>query len=390
MCDTRECHVRMICAHPHRVRMPQVVHELRPPRCAFRKLCPVPHEAFRYAPVKRFAPCHMKSKTFTPRVHTHNMSSEPIDFVAAARGKDKKRAATSDYSRPSTSPRRHEKGDTSSAAKSKYGRKAGGKSSKTQERVPAETEGDVSAGAGASATTGTSTSDAKPSAMRQSLLYAFANMLSQFLVASATVWPMDATINHWNHTFNAAVSAATSDKAREAFFRTLITGFHEAFKEHYADIAAENAALFDNEHNEWMRAVHAKTKFTDANPQIRAQVWQYASFLARMSNMYAMYSKCPDSLLGHIHTLAEQLGASLQRGEMSLADLNPLTLGQHLMKALTPEDLKSFGTTMMGDSNLDGIIAMLSSMVSMIGGSTISTSDIMSMASMASAAEGSA
>lgn len=338
------------------------------------------------------------------------MSSGAIDFVALARAKGKgkgkgkgtsaKEAKPSpvvdepEVERPSASPRRHAPGDTSSAAKTKGGRKVGGKSAKTEDKVYAETAGDVDAiatatgkGAAAAAAAATETADEfKPASMRQSLLYSFANMLSQFLAAAASVWPKDAVIAGWNATFNATISAA-DDKARETFFRHLINGFHDAFKEHYSDIAGEDPALFDDERNEWLAAVRAKAKFAEAHPQIRAQVWQYASFLARMSNMYAMYAKCPDGLLGHIHKLALQLGGRLQRGEMLLADLNPMTLGQHLMKVLTPDELNKFGTSMLSEGNIEGSLSLLQNMVSMLGGSGsgMSAKDIMAMAGVAEA-----
>lgn len=223
--------------------------------------------------------------------------------------------------------------------------------------------------------------------MRTSLMWSFADILYQFLEAAAVVWPKDAVIADWRAKFG-GTAAAADDATREAFFGKLIDGFHETFKEHYSAIATQDAALFDDESIPWLAAVHAKAKFREAHPQIRKQVWEYASFLARFSNMYAMYAKCPDGLLGHIHRLALKLGTKLQRGEMNMADLNPLTLGEHLMKVLTPEELSKFGKSMMNESSLEGMISMLQSMVGTLGGGAAWMGDTKDLLAMAASAGG--
>lgn len=325
------------------------------------------------------------------------MSAAPIDFAALARKSAKKSkaaaapsatAAATDTAADavddmvakmmrSTSPRR-------GGAKTKYGRAA---DLVTLEEEPVSAP---HAGAGlapAPAPAPAAEPELKPSSMRQSLLYSFANMMAQFLAAAATVWPKDVAIAKWNDAFGATVSAA-DDKGREAFFGTLIAGFHESFKEHYSNIASRNAALFDDERNPWLVAVRAKAKLREASPQIRANVWEYASFLARMSNMYALYAKCPDSLLGHIHKLALRLGGQLQRGELAMGDLNPIMLGQQLMGVMSRDEVSKLGSSILSESNVDGILSLLQSMVGMLGGTAMGGMDLESMISAATAATG--
>lgn len=305
-------------------------------------------------------------------------AAAPIDFVALARGKGRKgkKVAAS----PTRQAAKAEEGKSQAKADAKT--EAGGAVDGTN--GVANVSSQFTAGAGGAE----DAAEFKPNNMKQSLLYGFANMTSQFLTAAATVWPKDTAIAAWNDKFNASVDATTSSedgKAREAYFATLISGFHEAFKEHYSAITREDASMLNDDRNPWLVAVRAKAKYAEAHPQIRAQVWQYMAFLARLSNMYAMYSKCPERLLGCIHKLALQLGSQIQNKEISLSDLNPLTLGQHLMKVLTEDEITKFGTSVLSESNLEGCISMLSSMMGMLGGSSAPGWNIKDIIAMAGA-----
>lgn len=277
---------------------------------------------------------------------------EAVDYVAAARKR---------------------KGDKAKA-KAKAGAGAGAAADAVDEPAradPAARKAEPRAAAGAGSEAATATADAeaefRPETMKTNLLFSFASVMSQFLDACAVVWAKDAQIAAWKATFD-ATAAGSTERERTAFFTKMIEGFHDLLKGHYAAVADQNPEVFADASNPWLAAVHAAAKYGGAHPQVRAQVWEYAAMLCRLSNMHALYGRVPPTLMSHIHRLAVTLGGQMQRGETTLAALNPIALGEQLIKVLNADELKSFATSLTADGGIEGVVSMLQGMVASLGG----------------------
>lgn len=206
-------------------------------------------------------------------------------------------------------------------------------------------------------------------AMKQCMVFSFADMAYQFLEASSVVWSKDGVISSWKASFDAAVAACGEDEAKqEEFFTRLTTSFHSLFKDGFGLITSRDPAFFTTCVNEWTSAVDANTKYTGAHAQVQAQVWEYLTHLAQFANLHYMYSKCPAKLMDAIQGLAGDLAGQMRDGKLDVASINPMTVAQHIMGALTMEELEGFATSMMAEGGMDGIVQMLQSMLGGMGG----------------------
>lgn len=213
---------------------------------------------------------------------------------------------------------------------------------------------------------------------RAAMRASFADYAQQFLSAARETWADDAAtrrvLDAWAGQLDAAVAAAgDSETRRAALFDALAVNFHALFKEHYSAIAAcDLEAMFGTrdaprEPNAWTAAVRASVLLHAAHPADVAVCWEFAQELARYANMYVMYKRCPPALLSQIHRMAASLRSRMDDGVATAADLNPLALGRALMAEMKGDDLSSFGARMLEDGALDGMIAMLQSMISALG-----------------------
>lgn len=213
--------------------------------------------------------------------------------------------------------------------------------------------------------------------MREALRHSFMEMGAQFLAAAQELWSDDAAalrvLDTWAGQLAAAVAGAgDSETRRAALFDAIVCNFHELFKDSYTAIAARDTeAMFGTadkprEPNAWTAALGVARLLHAAHADDVATCWEYTQILARHANMYAMYKRCPKSLLTHIHRMAETLHASMASGTATAADINPLALGRQLMTQLRPEELSAFGASILEDGALDGIVAMLQGMIGML------------------------
>jgi hypothetical protein len=84
--------------------------------------------------------------------------------------------------------------------------------------------------------------------------------------------------------------------------------------------------------------------------------------------MIDMYSKCPPGMLDAISGVAGGLISKLQSGDMDINSLNPVQLGQMMIKDMNPDDLEGFGNAILEGGNIDSMMSIMQSTLGGMGG----------------------
>lgn len=181
---------------------------------------------------------------------------------------------------------------------------------------------------------------------RETILGEFMNMMAQFLTALKEVFPEDVAISGYKALFDFKTSKDRGESARKVVCEEGITDWHrnmsiwyEACRKHdervfYADIPM-------------MASLKIAEKLTpDLHPETKEAVWEYLERLNDFANMYAMYGSVPSGMMGNIQTMAAELAAKIQNGEMSFGDLNLVKLGEQVAAAVDPDELQEFSSSL--------------------------------------------
>ena len=305
---------------------------------------------------------------------SHIITMSSIDFAAAARkGKAKKnKTKTSKVGVSSEAPETPEAPEVSELVE--------GPSVRSSVRSSVSSSASPSAGPVPESTPGLSGSSADIGdfdlgRMKQSLLFGFADTASKFLSLTAQTWPKDEVLQRWHETLD-ATAAGSDEKSREIFYTTLIQTFHESFKRHYAHIQRRDESILSDESNAWLKMLRVNKKYRASAPILRAQLWQFVEQLASMSNLWALYSRCPPKLFERIKRVLGGFAARVQSGKASVRDIDPMTIAQELIATMGKDELRTFAESIMKEGGTEGISALISSLAPLFSKSGFDTAGL--------------
>jgi hypothetical protein len=201
--------------------------------------------------------------------------------------------------------------------------------------------------------------------MKQNLLYGFAATASKFLDVTTACWPKDPVLQAWHATLNGTASAS-DDKGREAFYSLIITTFHDGFRRHYAQINNRDEAMLADETNVWLKRLRAKAKYRASTPVIRAQLWKFVEQLASMSNLWALYARCPPKLFERIKVVLGGFAARVKAGKTTVRQLDPMQIARELMSSMGKDELRAFAQSVTAEGGLEAISALFSSLAPLL------------------------
>lgn len=111
-------------------------------------------------------------------------------------------------------------------------------------------------------------------------------------------------------------------------------------------------------------ALQAYADLIDESPETLEVFWQYTDNLIRYATVEKMYKGIPTSVMGIISDSITSVKTSLDNGTLDPKFMNPLELGQDVMKKLKPEDLLALTQSLM--QNQDEMMGMMSSMMNLM------------------------
>lgn len=100
----------------------------------------------------------------------------------------------------------------------------------------------------------------------------------------------------------------------------------------------------------------------DANSEVI--FWQYSDHLVRFGDISGMYTSIPNNVMSIIGTSIANLKSQLDAGTLDPKYMNPMELGQDIMKQLNPADLAGLMTQMT--SNQGQMMEMMNTALSMM------------------------
>jgi len=195
---------------------------------------------------------------------------------------------------------------------------------------------------------------------RDSTSLVFFDVIQEFVSASSEVWPNDAYIAEYNKSL-----VSLSGKKVDVGLKTG-KKFHALFSSAYPKILAKDPSVFSQSFGESIDSLNLEKKYASSTEEVRETVWEYLRSLVQYAGMIDMYSKCPQGMLDSISNVAGGLIGKLQKGEIDASNINPLQLGQMMMKDLSQEELESFGEAIMQGGNMESMMSIVQS--SMGGG----------------------
>jgi len=138
----------------------------------------------------------------------------------------------------------------------------------------------------------------------------------------------------------------------------MMQAFVKNFSHLFEKASRHDASIFDDD---------LLSKYKDlatSSPDTLVVFWQYTDNLVRYATVEKMYTGIPSSVMGVITESIGTVKDSLEKGTLDPKYMNPLELGQDVMKKLRPEDLAALTQTLM--SNPDEMMGMMSSMMNLM------------------------
>jgi len=211
----------------------------------------------------------------------------------------------------------------------------------------------------------------------ETTLIGFTDMVNQFLIALSGVWSDCMGIKNFilkiDLTINNAMDANMKRKAMES----LIQKYHVSVQPLYARCASRDPTVFTECDIEFLRPIGLREKWLDnsIDDDTRDCIWEYVLEMNRYSQLYeGLFSKIPSNTLNKIQSTAVKLAARIQKGEMTLADLDLNQLGREVVNDLDEGEIEEFTNNIMADPTvLQNLCA------SMMGGSGIDMNAMMGM-----------
>jgi hypothetical protein len=144
--------------------------------------------------------------------------------------------------------------------------------------------------------------------------------------------------------------------------------FYSAFGKEFSKIVAKDDDFFALKIS-YLHDVNARELYTRASSSQKEKIWEFLKTVSQYSGMVDMYNKCPESMLRTLSGVAGGIIGKLQAGEMDISTLNPLALGQMMMKDMKSSDLESFGQAVLSGGNMENMMGlMMGSLENLPGG----------------------
>lgn len=202
----------------------------------------------------------------------------------------------------------------------------------------------------------------------------FFDISLEFATALNEVWPKDEVIQ------SKLVELQKHTDNKSEYGSKLAQDFHSKYQDKYSLVLKKDPSFFSDKSSSDMKLLKAQDKYLSSSNEIRETVWEYLKNLVQYGGMVDMYSKCPQGMLDSISGIAGGLITKMQSGEMDLSNINPLQLGQMMMRDMKTEDLEQFGNAIMQSGNIENMMSLMQSTMGGMGGMP----DMSSLASMAS------
>jgi hypothetical protein len=149
-----------------------------------------------------------------------------------------------------------------------------------------------------------------------------------------------------------------SDKDASELGQHMMDSFYTQFKEYFPMIMKKDSEIFSVTHDIFLN-MDAKNKWNLLSKETQEEVWTHMAQLVQYSNLGRMYTLCPSKMMNMITEMAEKVSKKVTDGEMDLASLNPMEMGQSLVSSLSQEELNEIGKTMMQKDTIESMMEMM-------------------------------
>lgn len=186
--------------------------------------------------------------------------------------------------------------------------------------------------------------------LNQKSLDEFCDMLGQFLNACLYVWPNDESLNQYKVGFDVIMNPALGSLGNSGK-QKLIQEYHDSMSPYYLRCSQKDPTLFTEEHIPILEECNLREKWlSNISQQTRETIWDYISKLNRLCQMHvSLFSRVPESMLGKIQTLSNDLSVKIAQGEVNFQDLDLASIGQEVVSGMTEEEMQTFMTSIMSD-----------------------------------------
>lgn len=136
---------------------------------------------------------------------------------------------------------------------------------------------------------------------------------------------------------------------------------HQLFSNHYSTVLSKNTDFFKLDVFE---SFHAYDKYMGATEDQKEKIWECFRNLIQYSSMVNMYAKVPSTMLSTIKNMAGSLVEKIQTGDVDFSNLNPMQIGEMMMKDIDTKDIENFGRSLLEEGNIENLMAMMQSTLS--------------------------
>lgn len=207
--------------------------------------------------------------------------------------------------------------------------------------------------------------------MMEQSLQLFHDLVGQFQDALAEVWPECNMVKQTRLEYRMACVQGIGNSNKVAQTK-LIVAYHKAMAPFYDRCSQKDDTVFMEEDLHRACTFLAKVGFQDKwtedlHPETKDNVWAYMQGMNQYANMYNLYSKVPRQMLNTIEGMASGIASQIEKGDLSMQDINVQTLGQQVATNIDMNELNEFANSMMQDQgSMTQMYAMLGSMMSQV------------------------
>lgn len=202
--------------------------------------------------------------------------------------------------------------------------------------------------------------------MTTSVIYAFLDVLEQFLEALEEVFPECLRVKTYKIGLSVRLSQCRDNNEHIEVGREAILAYHNSMCQYYQRCIEKDETLL-NEDIDLMNNIDLRTKWTpELHPETKNAIWDYIKKLNEYSNIYSMYSNVPSGMMSTIEQMATSIAGRIHSGEMSLSDLNVNEMSQQVMSIINQDELQEFAESLQGGNMLEKMGSMYSMMTSMM------------------------
>lgn len=140
--------------------------------------------------------------------------------------------------------------------------------------------------------------------------------------------------------------------------RELALQFNKLFSKHTKLVLSKDESLFEEEE---LRPFDAKTKYDSATDEQKEYFWETFKNLVQYASMVDMYDTIPSGMMNSIGNLAGSLMGKFKAGEMDMNSLNPMEIGEMMMRDISNDEIEQFGRSLMESGNIENLMAMMQS-----------------------------